>query len=293
MRQRAAGSTAAERLNAASAPSPETGAVRRVSLGTVGGEKMHRYLAGLVIRVLLISGFSRIAAAGPTTFTIGVEDYPNFLPYSSYHDNTYAGLGRDMLDAFARERGYTFVYQVYPLKRRDNLFVLGKVDFAFPDNPNWVVNLKRQTKISYAPMLEFTDGVLVRREHMGHGVARLKALGIPLGFTPYPYQQLMSAGALRVEESMDYDSLYEKLIASRIDGAYMNTRIAKYYWSTVRGESMPPVSYDPDLPHASGYWYLSSIKYPDVVAEFRSFLATHKAEMDALKAHYGFESSGE
>jgi len=243
-------------------------------------------------------GFALLAtlycqAADPKSFTVGVEDYHNFLPYSAYHDGNYEGLGKDMLDAFAKEYGYTFNYVVYPLKRRDSEFVRGKLDFAFPDNPNWVADLKRQVRIAYAPMLEFTDGVLVRRENMGEGIARLKVLGIPLGFTPYPYQQLMSTGALRVEESPDYDGLYGKLIIKRVDGAYMNTRIAKYYWSKIRKADQPPIVYDPDLPHASGFWYLSSIRYPKVVNEFKQFLSTHKVEMDELKARYGFEAAGD
>jgi hypothetical protein len=177
------------------------------------------------------------------------------------------------------------------LKRRDALFVSGKLDFIFPDNPNWVADLKKRVTVSYAPMLEFTDGVLVNPNSLGKGLSHLKVLGIPLGFTPYPYQQLMTTGVLRVEESLQYDTLYQKLIAKRIDGAYMNTRIARYYWSKIRKEEEAPVVYDPDLPHASGYWYLSSIKYGRVIDEFKRYLSTHQAEIDELKKRYDFHSN--
>ncbi len=239
-------------------------------------------LAGLV----LACGMAR--AADKRTFTVGVEDYKNWLPYSEVKNGVYGGLGKDILEAFARNRGYTFVYQVYPLKRRDRLFVDGQVDLAFPDNPSWVAEMKKELKISYAPVLEFTDGVLVRPENLGKGVGNLKTLGIPLGFTPYPYQQLMSAGSLRVEETADYDALYEKLIMRRIDGAYMNTRIARHYWTRIRKLPQVPVVYDPDLPHASGQWYLSSHKYPKVVEEFRRFMHANRAEVEELKRKYQF-----
>lgn len=245
----------------------------------------------LLIALGALAAVSAPQAAEKTTFTIGVEDYKNWLPYSEVRNGGYGGLGKDILDAFARHMGYQFIYEIYPLKRRDRLFVDGQVDLAFPDNPNWVADMKKAINVSYAPMLEFTDGVLVRPENLGKGVAQLKTLGIPLGFTPYPYQQLMSTGAIRIEETADYDALYEKLIMRRIDGAYMNTRIARHYWTKIRKLPRVPVLYDPNLPHASGQWYLSSHKYPRVVEAFRRFMVSNKAEVEELKKKYNFVSS--
>ena len=50
----------------------------------------------------------------------------------------------------------------------------------------------------------------------------------------------MSAGSLRIEETAEYDALYEKLIMRRVDGAYMNTRIARHYWTKIR--KLPPTA---------------------------------------------------
>ncbi|MBV8502437.1 MAG: hypothetical protein JO006_12050 [Paucibacter sp.] len=241
--------------------------------------------------VLFWAALSPCSGAEPRTFSVGVEDYPNFLPYSSCVKGQYSGLGRDILDAFAHERGYVFRYEVYPLKRRDRLFVEGRLDFSFPDNPNWVADLKKKVSIAYAPMLEFTDGVLLNASDRGKGVAHLKVLGIPLGFTPYPYQQLMMAGALRVEESQQYDALYEQLIMRRVDGAYMNTRIARHYWSRLHPDRKTALVYDANLPHASGYWYLSSIKYSSIIDEFKRYLAAHRQDVDELKKRYGFDAA--
>lgn len=228
------------------------------------------------------------AAAQTPSYTVGVEDYENFLPYSEFKGGEYRGLGRDMLDAFAKQRGYRFDYKVLPLKRRDAMFTRGELDLAFPDNPNWVTVLKKGLRVSYAPMLEFTDGVLVRPEDKGKPVTRIKTLGIPLGFTPYPYQQLVNSGEMRLEESARYDRLYEKLVRRHVDGAYMNTRIADYYFSNVARYSEAPVVFDPDLPNAMGFWYLSSIRHPKLIEEFRDFMASNKAMIDELKQRYRF-----
>jgi len=77
----------------------------------------------------------------------------------------------------------------------------------------------------------------------------------------------------------------------RVDGAYMNTRIARHYWTRIRKLPQVPVLYDPDLPHASGQWYLSSHKYPKLVEEFRRFMQSNKAEVEELKKKYNFVSS--
>lgn len=164
----------------------------------------------------------------------------------------------------------------------------GELDFSFPDNPNWVTELRTGLDIAYAPMLDFIDGVLVLPEHEGQGVERLKVLGIPLGFTPYPYASLIESGAVRVEESGDYDSLYLKLIKKRVDGVYVNTRIAKYYWANIQKSEQVVFVFDPALPYASGSWYLSSIRYPRMIEEFKAFMRDNPKLIERLKREYGF-----
>jgi hypothetical protein len=242
----------------------------------------------LRVLVLLSAWLICTGSQAAPVFTIGVQDYENYLPYSEVKNGEYRGLGRAILDLFARENGYVFDYVVLPLKRRDLLFVGGKLDFAFPDNPNWIPDLKKGKTIVYAPMLEFVDGVLVRPDDLRKGIDRIKKLGIPLGFTPYPYQQQIEAGTIKVEESGSYDKLYEKLVLKRVDGAYMNTRVAQYYWSHIQHWDEAPVRYDPDLPHAAGYHFLSSSKHPEIIEGFKQFMIENKAAIENLKKQYQF-----
>lgn len=238
--------------------------------------------------VLGIAGsISQLTLAAPV-YTIGVQDYENYLPYSEYKHGEYRGLGRAILDAFADKYGFVFRYVVYPLKRRDMQFVNGNLDFAFPDNPNWITDQKKGIKISYAPMLEFTDGVLVRPDDVGKPISRIKTLGMPLGFTPYPYSSYLESGAIKLESTAAYDVLYQKLVLKRVDGAYMNTRVAKYYWSHIQIWDEAPVRYDGALPHATGYHFLSSIKYPAIIEEFKQFMADNKVMIENLKKQYQF-----
>ena len=134
--------------------------------------------------VLFLGCLSGILCAKESTYTIGVEDYENFLPYSQYKNNVYDGLGQEILDLFAKKKGYIFKYEAYPLKRVVSLYLAGKLDFLFPDNPYWVMDQKKGIGINYSPVLRFTDGVLVLPKNKGKGLKNIKKLGMPLGFTP-------------------------------------------------------------------------------------------------------------
>ena len=57
-----------------------------------------KYCLALGLMVLCVSARGQNA---PVVFSVGVEDYPNFLPYSEYHNGEYRGLGRAIMDAFA------------------------------------------------------------------------------------------------------------------------------------------------------------------------------------------------
>ncbi|MBV8657587.1 MAG: hypothetical protein JO142_07165 [Burkholderiales bacterium] len=78
---------------------------------------MGKIRAGYLAASLMLCTAIQCGAADAKTVGVGVgvEDYRHFLPYSAFHDGMYGGLGKDMLDAFAKDRGYTFNDVVYAL----------------------------------------------------------------------------------------------------------------------------------------------------------------------------------
>lgn len=221
------------------------------------------------------------------TYSMGVENFVNFLPYSDYQNKKFSGLGKDILDLYAGQKGYKFDYKPLPLKRRDRMFVKKKLDFIFPDNPKWIADLKKGIKVKYSPMLEYTDGVVVRKNNLGKGVKALKKMGMPNGFTAWLYIDKVNSGEIKVEES-SYNGLHLKLLKGRLDGVYVNVRIAQFYWEKIKGHEKNPIQFDPSLPHVSGFWYLSSIKYPEIIDDFGSFMEKNKTQIEKLKKKYNF-----
>ena len=243
------------------------------------------------VLALLVGCLSGFSFAKENVYTIGVEDYENLLPYSQLKKNVYGGLGKDILDLFAKKKGYTFKYEAYPLKRVDALYLAGKLDLRFPDNPYWVADQKKWIDIKYSPVLKFTDGVLVLPKNKGKGIGSIKVLGMPLGFTPFEYIDLVNEGKIKLIENAGYDGLYKQVLSEKIDGAYANTRVARFYWSQIKGVSEFPVIYDPDLPHTTDYYHISSFKYKNIIDEIDAFLKdpNNKAAIEDLKRIYKFD----
>lgn len=239
--------------------------------------------------LLLLPLLSAVRSEGKR-LRVGVEDFEYFLPYSSYNGRSYRGLGRDLLDAYAAERGLEFEFVALPIKRRLPALFKGEVDLVFPDHPRWHPELKAgQPAIAYAPMLDFTDGVMVRPSLLGQGLARLRVLGIPNGFTPYPYEEPIRAGRMRIEEIGRLTHLYERLQLGTIDGAYMNVRITRYFFAHHAPAGLELPVFDPALPHATGQWHLGSLHQTELVEDFRSFLQSRTELVAALQKRWQWQ----
>ncbi|MBF0441893.1 MAG: hypothetical protein HQK54_08325, partial [Oligoflexales bacterium] len=76
-------------------------------------------------------------------FIVGVQDFIGYLPESDYSNMEYKGFARELLDMFAKEKGYAFTYKAFPLKRLYDSFVHGSVDLKYPDNSYWSTDVKK------------------------------------------------------------------------------------------------------------------------------------------------------
>mgnify|MGYP006207779997 CR=1 FL=1 len=101
---------------------------------------------------------------------VGVELQP-YPPYSNVENGEYRGYARELLDAFAAEYGYRFIYSPLPVRRLLGDFLSGRVDLKFPDHPQWNADQKAGQRIHYsAPAAPYIDGILVKPAHLGQGL---------------------------------------------------------------------------------------------------------------------------
>lgn len=231
------------------------------------------------------------AWAGPRDLVVGVEEL-DYLPAYGMHDGKYDGAARDILDAFAAARGYQLTYKPLPIKRLFAELLSGGVDLKFPDNPFWAADSKTGQKVAYSkPVIRYIDGVMVRPEEQGKGLAGFRTLGTVSGFTPFAWLGEIKAGRVQVKENPRMDLLIRQVMLGRMDGAYASVAVANRYLDEFGASGA--LVFDPTLPHSRDAYMLSSVGHPEVVAEFDSWMAANAAQIKAIKDRWAAEKGVE
>ncbi|MFI8381110.1 substrate-binding periplasmic protein [Pseudomonas sp. NPDC079086] len=238
----------------------------------------------LLLPLLTCLSLQLLSPAQAETFKVGVELQP-YLPYSNVQDGEYLGYGRDLLDAFAAHQGHVFIYQPLPVRRLLSDLLNDRVDFKYPDNPRWNADQKQGYALHYsqaaAPAI---DGVLVKPRFLGQGKERLLRLGTQRGFTPWPYLGEINAGKIMLIQANQIDSLLAMAMSDRVDGVYLNPQVVRHQLYNNAGSGLV---FDPKLPYQDDHYFLSSIKHPEVIAQFDAFLTSQAELVQSLKDRHG------
>lgn len=226
-----------------------------------------------IIRLfVLLAALSMVqpSLANPT-YVIGVEDL-SYLPHYSAEGGEYKGYARDVLDAFAASKNIRFEYRPLPVTRLFQLLVSGKIDFKYPDSPHWNPAIKEGVQVAYsAPVAPYVDGVMVRPENLDRKPNEFRKLGTVKGFTPYAWLDRLSDEGLELRENPSFSGLLKQAIAGRVDGAYVNEAVARYF---LRFQLQQPEAlvFKPALPHVRDNYYLSTTRHSVLVDELSRWL---------------------
>lgn len=238
----------------------------------------------LLLPLLTCLSLQLLSPAQADTFKVGVELQP-YMPYSDVQNGRYMGYGRDLLDAFAAHQGHVFIYQPLPVRRLLSDLLNDRVDFKYPDNPRWNADQKQGYALHYsqaaAPAI---DGVLVKPRFLGQGKERLLRLGTQRGFTPWPYLGEINAGKIMLIQANQIDSLLAMAMSDRVDGVYLNPQVVRHQLYNNAGSGLV---FDPKLPYQDDHYFLSSIKHPEVIAQFDAFLTSQAELVQTLKDRHG------
>ena len=221
-------------------------------------------------------------------FIIGVEDN-HYLPHYAYSDGEYQGFGRAILDAFFTAQGYQHRYRALPVTRLFQSFVDQALDFKYPDNPLWWPELKKGKNIVYSnPVIASTDGVNVLPQRHGRGLAAIKRLATVRGFMAPGWQDLLASKQVALIEGASLNRLLHQVLIGRVDGVYANIDVVQY---ALRHQLNQPQAllFDASLPHTKSHYYLSSLKYPDLISEFNAWMQQHVELIQRLRVEFGIE----
>lgn len=224
---------------------------------------------------------------GINTFTVGVQEF-YYPPHYYMEAGRYSGFGRDVLDLFARHRGYRFIYHPQPYIRNVVELLGGKSDFQYPDNINWLVEMKSTHEIFYSDgVVGYMDGINRHKEDLGKPLSDLKRLAMPIGWTAKDYEPLVEAHQLSINEVASVEAVIGMLLKRRVDGVYLNADVVNYHFASIGREG--DVSIDPSLPYSFGHFSLSTKKHPKIILEFNQFLIDQAQAVAELKQKYRFK----
>lgn len=231
-------------------------------------------------------------ATGGRSYTVGVENLQYYPLHSTDANNEYSGFAREVLDAFARQQGYTFRYVPLPINRLYAAFLKERtLDFKYPDHPKWREELRHSLRISYSDVVvRSEEGAMVLPQNKGRPLNTVHSLGTVLGFTPWPYQSAIESKAIVVTTSNRFDGLLRRVLAGQLDAVYVNIDVANYLLAQ---ELKTPggLQFDPGLPHAHSDFRLSSLRHEEVVAQFSQFLQRERPLLQQLRLKYKLAES--
>lgn len=231
--------------------------------------------------------FNQQAVAGDhEKVVIGVQDFQDYLPYSSYRDFNYQGFNRALLDRFGRFAKLDIEYRPMPIPRLYQALIDGDIDARYPDNPEWVLNNK-PLDIHYSdPVVAYIDGALIRPEHYGQGFNQLTSLSMIRGYSRlYSYYNREQSGHLRILESANVEQLLNKVLNGQSRAGYMNITVAEHHLR-LNQQATGALVFDPSLPYKRSFRYLSSRTKPQLIEHFNRFLIEQSEQLNALKAYH-------
>ncbi|POZ62357.1 hypothetical protein C2I19_09325 [Chromobacterium alticapitis] len=245
-------------------------------------------LASVLVAFLCMA---RMDAATANSFVVGVEEI-DYYPLHSYANGKFSGYGRDLLDAFAKQSGHSFIYTALPVSRLFHTFLNdNSIDFKYPDNPSWQADLKKGKAVLYSnPVINVMEGLLVKPEKIDQlSETSIKSIVTMRGFTPWPFEQAMrqkvNDGTIRVYQEDSFRKVITLGMTGHYDAVYASPIVINYYLDEVLHKPGALV-FDRRLPFESNDFSLSSIRQTDVIKQFNEFLEKNQPLIMELKRKY-------
>ncbi len=222
------------------------------------------------------------------TLSIGVGNY-YYYPQHSIKDGQFVGYARELFDQFEKYSGHKFNYRPLPWKRVVHEYVNGKLDMIYPDNPFWDQEHKKGINVIYSkPAISYTDGLIVKKSNKDISIDSIKSISTLRGFTVWDYLSYIDSGIIKLNEVETLEAMYQQLLVERSNAAYGEISVIQYYFKNEIKNNNTFV-FRNDLPYTKDYFYLSSIKRPDIIKQFNTFLKIKENDIEKLKQKYNLK----
>ena len=234
-------------------------------------------MKSIIFLIGLISSFLLPAK----NFVIGVQD----VSYFPLYDFPNPSHSKDVLDAFAKSKGYNFTYVKLPVLRINKWYEEQNIDFKYPDNVRWFPDKKIQSSLIFSDsVVELVSCVMTtkRNQHLfKHDIKRVSLL---LGFHPTLWIDLIKSGNTQLVESPSTINIVKQTLLGSADAINLEPSVVNHHLKLLGKEGELVIN--KNIPYQVYSYHLSTMNYPLVLKEFNYFLAKNKVLLSELKNKY-------
>lgn len=215
------------------------------------------------------------------TFTVGVQA----VSYSPLYDFPNKSHSQELLDAFAKSKGYKFTYLPLPIKRTNYWYEENAIDFKYPDSTRWSSGRSVYAKLKFSdPVVKLIAGVIVRPENVGKKRTQIKTLATVLGFHATMWLDLIASGNTKLVETPSPINIVKQVLYGYVDATNIEPSVVNYNLALMGREGELIV--DKTLPYEVYTYQLSTIKYENILLEFNQFLKKNQKLLEKLRKKY-------
>ncbi len=215
-----------------------------------------------------------------------MEDVQYYPLYDFNHRQPNSpSFSYELLNTFFRTYNYQVKFLPIPIKRFDKWFIEQNIDFKFPDNKRWQSSDGPVLDITYSePVIWLTAGSFVLKQHQNKPREWVTSLGTIIGFSPTLWLDRLSTNQTVVLEEHAPMSIVRHLLRGNLDATNIDINVINACLEKLNkpGEIVLAAN----MPHERYFYALSTIKYPEIIQQFNTFLHERQDLIIKLKKKY-------
>lgn len=245
-------------------------------------DKITNYLKSICLTLL----FANINLAISQEFIIGVEE----VSYYPLYDFSAAGtnkpsFSKDLLTTFFEQHDYSYRFIALPIKRFNKWYIENSIDFKFPDNMRWRDGEQHKLNITFSqPVVKLMAGTYVLKSNAKFERDKIEKLATILGFVPTLWLDKIESGELQLIEDSTPFGIVKHILHGNVEATNIDANVIRYNLKLLGKPNA--IVLNTNIKHEVFSYHLSSIKHPEVIEQFNSFLQKNSALLQQLKQKY-------
>lgn len=249
---------------------------------------MKQWAAAFAFTVFGLVGSSSVFAE---RFIVGAQNL-SYFPHYDFDSDVDKGVGWAILEAFSDATGHEFIYVALPIRRLQMELAKGNIDFVYPDSERWYNNITDSNDKSFSlPLTQAVTGTIVKKKKAGRGIAVVKNLAMPLGFTPVNWQERVNNGDTLLTAVKDVTQGFALLQQEKVDALDLEYHVAQF--STASLPQYDDVTLDLTLPHNEVAFSISTLRQQAIINELNRFITSNPKLIETIRIKYSIKPLSE